>query len=260
MNKARAIFLSFLFFFAFYPVSSARADTEILYKTSYICRDLSGKPRWRAEYEIRREGDKSYSIIEKGRGYYSGFEGNISWVEEAGIEAVGDTIRPLWMKKRIFDENGKAIAVREQMFDFDNNTVTCTHDDLIKNTSSGKKFKFKGNIINRLMQGLYVQRFIENGKTSERVEFISPEPALYTLDLRLLGAEEIKIDGRRIKAYKLLLDPVLGVFNFVKVFLPEARVWHSARPKFEWLKYEGVESSVKSPRVVITTLDEALFK
>jgi len=232
------------------------AAAEVLYKTSYICRDLRGTARWQAEYEIRREEDNAYSIIEKGCGRYFGFKGKVSWVAETAFEGTGNSVRPLWMKKRILDDGGEVIAIQEQVFNFDNNVVTCVHEDLIKNTSVEKKFKFEKNIVNRLLQGLYVQKFIENGEARKQVQFISPEPSLYNLELKLLGAEEIEINGQEIKAYKLTMDPMLGIFNFAKVLLPKTYFWHSAEPKFEWLKYEGVENSIKSPEVVITTLDE----
>ena len=256
MKKVYAVFLCLFMFLAFYAARSSYAATEVLYKTSYVCRDLRGAPRWQAEYEIKRKGDNTYSMTEKGRGRYFGFKGKISWVVESGFEGNKDTIRPLWMKKRIFDEGGKTIAIQEQAFNFDDNVVTCTHEDLIKNTSVEKKFKFKENIMNRLLQGLYVQKFIENGEVRKRIQFISPEPRLYNLEIRLLGTEEIEINSQKVKAYKLCMDPMLGVLSFIKVLLPKAYVWHSAEPKFEWLKYEGVENSIRSPEVVITTLDE----
>ena len=256
MKKVYTIFLCFFTLLAFYAACSSYAATKVLYETSYICHDLKGVPRWQAAYEIRRKGNNTYSIIERGRGRYFGFKGRISWVSETEFEGIKNTIRPLWLKKRIFDESGKVIAIQEQAFNFDDNVVTCMHEDLTKNTSLEKKFKFEGNIVNRLLQGLYVQKFIENGEVRKQVQFISPEPALYSIELRLLGTEEIEINNQKIKAYKILMDPMLGVFNFVKIFLPKAYAWHSAEPRFEWLQYEGVENNIKSPEVVITTLDE----
>ena len=260
MKKVHAIFLCFFILLAFYTACSSYAATEVLYKTSYICRDLKGAPRWQAVYEIRRNDAGTYSMVEMARGRYFGFEGRISWVVETEFEGIGNTVRPLRMKKHISDEDGKVIAIQEQAFNFDDNVVTCTHEDLIRNTSIEKKFKFKNNIVNRLLQGLYVQKFIESGEVREEVQFISPEPELYNLELKLLGTEEIEINGQKRKAYKLSMDPLLGFFNFVKIFLPKIYVWHSAEPRFEWLKYEGLENSIKSPKVVITTLDEVAFE
>jgi len=256
MKRVCAVFLCLFTTSSIYTACLSYADTEVLYETSYVCRNLRGDAKWQAEYEISRENGDTYRMVEKGRGHYFGFRGKISWVEEIEFEGIENTVRPLWMKKRISDEAGKVIAIQEQIFDFGDNVVTCTHKDLIKNTSVEKKFKFRNNIMNRLLQGLYVQKFIENGEVQKQIQFISPEPELYNLEIRLLGAEEIEINNRKIRAYKLCMDPMLGVFNFVKLFLPKAYVWHSAEPQFEWLKYEGVENSRKSPEVVITTLDE----
>lgn len=249
-------FLCLFTCFALWAACSSYAEEEILYKDSYVCRDTKGRPRWQAAYELRRKEDNTYGITEKGQGRYFGFKGKVSWIGETEFEGVDGTIRPLWMKKRISDEQGKTIVIQEQAFNFNDNVVTCTHEDLIKNTLVEKKFNFKGNIVNRLLQGLYVQKLIKSGDTHREVQFISPEPALYNLDIKLLGTEVIDINDQKVKAYKLCLDPMLGMLNFVKILLPKAYVWHSAEPRFEWLKYEGVENSIKSPEVVITTLEE----
>ncbi|MFC1576278.1 hypothetical protein ACFL3J_01255 [Candidatus Omnitrophota bacterium] len=255
MKKVCTAFISFLLVLNFLAANSSYATTEVLYKTSYICRDQKGTQRWQADYELKREDEDTYIITEKGHGRYFGFKDKISWAAMTEFKGSGDTIRPLWLKKRIFNEDGKAIATQEQSFNYDNNVVTCTHEDLAKNTSTKKKFTFKKDIVNRLLQGIYVRKFLENKEKCKEIQFISPEPRLYNLQVKLLDTEEIEISGRKIKSYKIALDPMLGIFNFVKVFLPKSYVWHSARPEFEWLRYEGVENSVSSPEVVITTLD-----
>jgi hypothetical protein len=49
---------------------------------------------------------------------------------------------------------------------------------------------------------------------------------------------------------------MLGIFSFIKIFLPRSYVWHSAEPIHEWLKYDGLESGVDSPRVEIISLEK----
>jgi len=220
-----------------------------------VCRDLEGNPRWEATAKIRHKQGDVYNIIETAKGRYFGFENEISWLAEMDFEETEDTVRPLRMKRSFFDENGKLIEFFEQEFSFGDNVVTCIHENLTKNTSIKKKFKFTKDIINRLLLGVYVKKFIDEGQVSKSIQLVSPEPGFYNLELRLVNTEEIKINGRNIKAYKLCLDPQLGLLNFVKLFLPKAYVWHSAEPVFEWLKYEGVENSVNSPEVEITKLD-----
>ncbi|RPI97990.1 MAG: hypothetical protein EHM32_00375 [Spirochaetales bacterium] len=228
------------------------------YRTSYICNDLKGNRRWTATVEIRHKEGDIYNITEKMSGFYTGFDGKISWVATTDFERAKDEVRPFNMDQRICDDSGKPIAISKQEFDYKNNTVTCTYEDLVKNTVSEKRFKFSGNIINRMLQGLCGQKFIEAGQTSKNIQVISPEPALYNIQLKMVGEEDVEIGGRMRKAYKLCFDPMLGVLNFVKIFLPKSFVWHSSEPVFEWLKYRGLESSVSSPRVEIISLEKGV--
>jgi len=253
MGKILRIFIVLIFF----AVGPAYAETEgSVYKTSYVCKDLKGDTRWQATAEITHKEGDIYTITEKMEGVYSGFSGKISWVATTDFERTKDAVKPLNMDQRIFDSGGKPIAVSKQDFNYTDNVVTCIYEDLVKNTVKKKKFTFSKNIINRLLQGLCGQKLIEDGETSKEIQVISPEPALYNMKLRMVGREEIEINGRKRKAYKLCFDPMLGVFNFVKTFLPKAFVWHSAEPIFELLKYSGPESSVNSPEVEIITIDK----
>jgi hypothetical protein len=224
------------------------------YKTSYVCNDLLGNRRWRATAEIRQKEGDIYTITEKMHGVYSGFDGRISWVAKTDFERTKDAVKPLNMDQRIFDASGKPIAVVKQYFNYSDKIVTCTYEDLVKKTFSKKEFAFSGNIINRLLQGLCGQKFIEQGQVSKKMQVISPEPAIYDFELKKVDEEDIELNGRKIKAYKLCFDPMLGIFNFIKVFLPRSYVWHSAEPIFEWLKYDGLESGVNSPQVEIISL------
>lgn len=227
-----------------------------VYKASYVCNDLKGNRRWQATAEIRHKEGDIFTITERMKGVYTGFDGTISWVATTDFERTKDAVKPLNMDQRIFDEGGRPIAISRQEYNYAGKVVTCTYEDLVKKTVSKKKFTFSKGIINRLLQGLCGQKFIEAGQVSREIQVISPEPALYTLELRMVGAEEIEVNGRKRKAYKLCFDPMLGIFNFVKVFLPKAFVWHSAEPIYEWLKYDGLESGVNSPEVVILSLDK----
>jgi len=229
-----------------------------VYKVSYVCYDLKGNQRWQATAEIRHKEGIVYTITERMNGVYAGYSKPISWVATTDFERTKDTVKPLNMDQHIFDESGRPIAVVTQDFNYVDKVVTCTHEDLVKKTVSKKEFSFSKDVVNRLLQGLCGQKFIETGRATQEIQVISPEPALYTIELRMIGGEEIEMNGRTRKAYKICFDPMLGLLNFVKVFLPKAYAWHSAEPVYEWLKYDGLECSVNSPEVVILSLDRTV--
>jgi hypothetical protein len=226
------------------------------YRTSYVCSDLNGRRRWTATAEIRHKEGDIYTIIEKMKGVYTNYRGEISWVATTDFERTKDAVKPLNMDQRIFNAAGKLIAISKQSFDYDTKVVTCTYEDLVMDTVSKKEFAFTGDIINRLLQGLCGQKLIEAGLASKEMQVISPEPAIYNIRLEMVGRDDIEVNGVKRSAYKLCFDPQLGMFDFVKVFLPKSYAWHSAEPIFEWLRYEGLESGVDSPSVEILSLEK----
>ena len=230
------------------------AQEEVM-STSYVCRDMKGAERWHADVEVKRKEGDVYVLTEKGEGIYSSFDGPISWVAHMEYESTDETVRPLSLEKRVYDEKGKMIRLEEQSFDLVNNIATCTHKDFPRNISRTKRFKFTKDIVNRLLLAPYAQKLLERGKRSRIVQMVSEEPKLYTMEIRVVDEETININGRFRRAYKFCIDPQLGFLNFVKVFFPKAYAWHLAKPDFKWLRYEGLEGDIKSEKVEVTTED-----
>ena len=226
---------------------------EEVVNMSYACRDLKGADRWRAEAQIRNISPGIYVMTEKAKGTYSSFKGPVSWVAEMKFERTNGSLRPISLDKRVFDLKGKTIRIEKQEFDLTNNTAICTHEEPLRNISRTRKFKFNRDVVTRLSLGLYAQKFLESGKTSELLQMVSEEPNVYSVELRRIGKETIKLNGRQIAAYRLCVDPQLGALNFVKNFFPKSYAWHSTRPNYEWLKYEGLEGGINSVKVEVAT-------
>jgi hypothetical protein len=240
-----------LFLLMLFASTRLFASEDGVIKLEYEGLGMRGDTRWRADTEIRSKGGDVYVMVEKVNGIYSGFDGPVSWVAELEFESTEDTVRPVSLDKKVFDENGDVIRIEEQRFDLNNNTAVCTHRDIPRNISRTKRFKFDKDVVNRLLLGLYVQKFLEKGKTLGAVQMVSEEPGVYTLDLSVINKETILVNSRKVKAYKLSIDPRLGLLNVVKVFFPRTYAWHSAEPGFEWLKYSGLEGDVRSEKVDI---------
>ncbi|MDD5503856.1 MAG: hypothetical protein PHV77_00890 [Candidatus Omnitrophica bacterium] len=225
-----------------------------VFKVSYQCRDTKGNPRWSAVTDIlfSPESEKGVNkIIESGSGIYSGFKDKISWISELRYIDTGSSVKPLNSFTKIFDLSGRLISTEEQVFDFNKNKAFFTRCDTVTGKTSRQEFNFNGDVVNRLILALYVQQFLKTGQESAKVEMLSSEPRLIKCGLYIIGKEEIETGGARTMAYKLCLDPQLGLFNFVKVLIPKAYVWHSAEPDFEWLRYRGLEINLDSPIVEI---------
>ena len=231
------------------------AAEEGVVSMNYVCRDLTGTVRWRADSRITNERPGVFVMIEKAEGIYSSFDGRVSWVARMEFERTKDSVRPIRLEKRVFNEKKQLIRLEKQEFDLTGNTGTCTHEEPLRNISRTKIFRFNKDVVNRLLLGLYVQKFLEKGKTGERVQMVSEEPNVYDIELRLLDKETIDVNGRKVAAYRLIIDPYLGLLNFAKVFLSKAYAWHSAAPEYEWLRYSGLEGGINSAKVEVTVAD-----
>lgn len=247
----KKLLLSLLCLSSLALAASALNAAEEVINMNYVCRDLKGKSRWRANSEIKNISPGVYLMTEKAEGVYSSFKGQVSWVAEMKFERTKESVRPMSLDKRVFDRNGKMIRRERQEFDLDGNTGTCTHEEPAKSISRTRKFKFNKNVVTRLSLGLYAQKFLESGKTSEELQMVSEEPNVYNIELKRIGREVIDINGRKIEAYRLCVDPKLGVLNFIKAFLPKSYAWHSAVPNYEWLGYAGLEGGINSEKVKV---------
>lgn len=248
------------FFVCFFIlVHSGSAAAENILNKRYICRDLGGGDRWQTDVEVRNKQDDIYVMTEKGEGIYSSFNCRISWITEMQFKSTKDNVRPLRMEKRVFDEEGKMLRFEKQEFDFANNIVACVHEDFPRNIIRREKFRIKKDIVNRQLFALYIQKFIENGKTCEDIQMVSEEPNVYDIKINIVKKEDIEINGQKKEAYKLCIAPKLGLFGFIKFLFPETNVWHSASPGFEFFRYVGPEGGIKSAQVEITC-DRTILK
>ncbi len=249
MKKLPILLICFFIFSSAGPVFSAEEDM------GYVCRDMEGRERWKATNEIINKKGDVYIMTEKAEGVYSSFDGPVSWVAEIEFENTEETVRPLSLEKRVFDEKGNPLRVEKQKFDFTENVAVCTHQDIPKNTTRTKTFKFNKDIVNRQLLGLYTQKLLENGKKSAMVQMVSEEPGFYNILLSVVDTEDVNINGLKTRAYKIQIDPRLGLLNVAKVLFPRAFAWHSAKPEFEWLRYQGLEGGINSVKVEVTTED-----
>ena len=247
-----------LFLIIFLWIFQASLFAEEVFRSRYAGYDLKGDKRWQASFMIEtvpQNGKDVYVLTEKGQGRYSGFSDEVSWEERLRVENNFQDMRPLSGEKKIFDQDGKLIMEIFQMFDFQKRKAVFRRQDFQKGTKQENiyNFKFKGDIVSRLLLGLYVRRFLQEGKRKKTFFLLTSEPHLYKFTARVVREENILIDGETRKAYKILLDPHLGLFGFLKVIFPKVYIWHLAEPDYRWLKYYGIEESLASPKVEIIT-------
>jgi len=222
------------------------------------CNDLNGNKLWESTVTIVPVAGKPpghFILKEEGKGSYSDFKGFTS--NKSEFEFINDDRRlePVYLKRQVFSGDGKVIFEETQRFD-DKGRVECEVKDLFKKENRKKVFNYKGDIVNQFMMGSYIRRFLRAGEKEKTTYLVNDEPALYRVTLKVVGKEEITVNGKKREAYKICIDPQIGLLSPVKAFLPKNYDWHSTQPPYEWLMFRGLESSINSPKVEIISLDD----
>lgn len=248
-----AIIIGSIFFLSDVFLSHAAEENTVM---KYMCRDLKGNKRWEGVTTIVPYKEKNmYLLTEEGRGTYSGFKEPVRWKTEMEFYDDGNRITPVRMKRIFTDENGKTVFEGSQEFDSGKNEVVCRKKWTDSKREVKKTLKYKGDIVNDAILGIYVKRFLKNGAREKSFYLVSNDPSMYKISAIVEGEEGVTVNGRTMKAYRINLIPEVGLFG---VFAPKTYAWHLARPGFDWLKYKGCEDTIDSPVVEIETLDRPL--
>lgn len=244
------IIIGSIFFLSDVFLSHAAEENTVM---KYMCHDLKGSKRWEGVTTIVPQKEKNiYLLIEEGRGAYSGFKEPVIWKTRMEFFDDGNMMVPIRMKKIFTDENGKTVFEGSQEFDSANSKVVCSKKWTDSKREVKKTLKYKGDIVNDAILGIYVKRFLSNGAREKSFYLVSNDPSMYKISAKVEGEEDVTLNGRTMKAYRINLIPEVGLFG---VFAPKTYAWHLARPGFDWLKYRGCEDTIDSPVVEIERID-----
>lgn len=225
--------------------------------TRQRCSDSNGRTLWESTVTTAPvEGEPgAYIITEEGKGRYYGFEGETLCRTEAKYTGGKEGIRPVWLKRTVLSVSGKTLLEETQDYGTDKDEVRCSVKDLAKGSEKCRSFKYKGGIINKMLTGTTVRSMLNAGEKQRSVNIVNDEPAVYSITIRVEGREKITVNGRETDAFKVCIDPNIGLLSPVKVFIPKNYSWYSCDPPYRWLKFKGLEASVSSPVVEMTALE-----
>ena len=86
-------------------------------------------------------------------------------------------------------------------------------------------------------------------------DFIFPmltnEPAYYSMTLVNKGIDTLTVNGATIECYKLQMIPDLGFLGIFAPFVPKTYFWYKAASPHEFVRYEGLESGLNTPYIVM---------
>jgi len=217
----------------------------------------SGKVIWQASWSVmktNKDGKEIVRITEQGSGKYNDSPQNINWVMETSLipgnnPLILETIRiahdpgnnEIWRRNKIFDyRNRKLIA--EQL----------EYGKLKKRKTSHlpATVTFTSDVLAILLRGY-------NFETPTPFDFyiFSSEAKLFRIQAQVVGTEIVQVPAGEFECYKMELILDLGIANLVtKYILPKTYMWFTKKSPHYWVKFEGLESGIGSPHVVMELL------
>ena len=111
---------------------------------------------------------------------------------------------------------------------------------------------FSGDILGNESLGNFLRGLPFEEKSETEFHLLTSEPKLYKVKLKFDGIEEITVPAGTFKCFKTELVPELGLLGSIaKRFIPKTYFWHSVSYPRLWVQYEGLESGLKTPHVIM---------
>jgi len=230
--------------------SGARAEV-VATGTFRVLRKRERTQICRAEWEVNDDGTQTI-FTERGQGACHGFTEPVSW--ESQTRVLSTDSRQLRETTRwIYSPDGLTpLKIIRRTFDPDTGTV---------NAAVVEPFD-QGRMVERSWHGIeevatptsllfVVRDSLARRERSGSVHVVTSEPSLYTMRWVVRGIEQLTVPAGTFTSVKVELLIDLGLLSVLRPLLPKLYVWYVAAPPFQWIKYEGLEDGIGSPKVVI---------
>lgn len=211
----------------------------------------TGKERWQSTIEGRILKDQEACFvyfIEKGEEKGDAPEKSKTWFSSAYSIITDSTIVPYSVSVVVKNASGEAIEKIEKFYDLKDKVVIC------RTNGAYKQLKFTPNMLDKQNIAIGLMYFPFETSREETYHLYTHEPSIYELFVKNRGKERVEVGGRTVDCYKLEMVFNLGLLNVINVFIPKFYLWYDVAPPHFFVRYEGLESGIGTPYVVIEAL------
>lgn len=232
------------------PVTSDYAEG------SYHCRKKNSEAeRWRVDWsmeKVQKDGKIILETKEHGYGVYGKRKEKIKWSTEIFLEYT-DSLQTINFRKETENIEGETIEIISKKFDVVQGTVEFERKDLISGKVYSNSFEPGSTVIGseNIAFVLTGANLAKGYKT--KFSLCTNEPKLYKVTAKCLRKEKIVVAGKEIECYKV--EIIFQIPSFLKALIPRTYFWYTADESHRWVRYEGLESGLGTPEVVLEVLD-----
>ena len=208
----------------------------------------SGVDLWQSQIKMQKVEDNGRPvlyILEEGTGFRGAEKEYSSWKHESYFQVQGTKLLPDQIKVVYKNEKGEIIARVEKSFDHENRKVIC------RVNGKKKEIEYKDDLVDRETLGIYLSNYPFGQKAEFSFHLLNHDPSLQKMIVTYQGEETVKTGEDRVQCYKLQMTPDLGALKFLAAFIPKIYFWYESKPPYNFVKYEGLESGLGSPRIIL---------
>lgn len=218
----------------------------------------SGKVIWQASWSVKKmvkDGKEIMKMSERGRGNYNNSSIDINWVVETRFVSQYNPF-VLETKRTVFSPGNKELWRKNKIFDYSQKRLIAEHFNYEKFTKRKlvplpEEIVFTSEILSLILRGY-------NFEAQEPFSFyiFSSDAKLFKMQAQKIDKEIVRVPAGKFECYKIEIFPDLGFMNYLsRHFFPKTYLWFTVKKPHFWVKYEGLESGLNSPYVVMEIIE-----
>ena len=215
---------------------------------------ITRAPRSQLNYSIKRtrEGTSTvYHLNCFGKGDWDKFT-NVSCSAYAKLEERDGCLYPTYTSLIIQDAQGNEVVTYEKIFDYQGKNILWQEIDGKGRSVRSASFPLKGRTVDDITLSYFLRVYAahRDQPAFNDYYFLTNEPRLFHINIKLKGEEELSLPAGKEAAAKLKLVTDIGFTEKVMDRLfPASYIWYEAQPPYGWLQYEGLETRLGSAEV-----------
>jgi len=197
-----------------------------------------------------KAGGKTYlRITEDGTGQYGNDKKYKTWHAESVYLYENNTIVPRSSYLEFKDRDGVTVGLMKTVFDRKENIIKC------KLLNERKEFEFKEGLIDKNGLGTALMNYPYGRKEDFIFPMLTNEPAFYNMTLVNKSVDVLMVNSKAVECYKVQMIPDLGFLGIFAPFVPKTYFWYKAAYPHEFVRYEGLESGLNTPYIVMQAVE-----
>ncbi|MBF0385468.1 MAG: hypothetical protein HQL27_06310 [Candidatus Omnitrophica bacterium] len=197
-------------------------------------------------------GETIFDFLRLGRGNFDKYK-DILWETTAKLKEKDGFLNILNSSCAAKEPQGKTIVRYNKEFDYDKKIITWRQLDTDGKIIKEARFPIKGKTADDVTLMYFLKAYVANRNKPgyQNYYLLSNEPKLYKVNIKVIGTETLNLPIGKKKAIKLKLTGDMGIIDdILDKYVPHTYTWYEDAPPYEWLQYEGLETSMKSANII----------